>query len=777
VLTNAKNCRDMCQVQHRFLHRRVFSSVASCQSSICRSPFCCWNVNLHSTSMPSPTTSPATTTASARVRQWLSQWFSSHATDWRSPARIEAERWLFFTPSIPLRYHRAMAVPAVIVVQMVLGSFYASYAFNHWYDDHVWGAPGANAASFMTCVGVYGASAGLFGNWVGRNGVFRSVLRQLCLTPVAWALAGAAGVYANYPLLLIGYGVCHGLGCAFAYLSSTSCLTQWYPELKGFMSGLAVCGAGVGSYVWVLVARLLMNPSGEYRLDPPHVQFVFAAIFAVAIACALPFLRNAPPGFKPAVPADVALRNWLRQATSRVRLRVRQAMSGRVEFRDEEEREGGAAAAPNAESPLPANCASAPTESQSQAPVPSKLPHGLPAPTPEAVPSSVQRRGAVPDRDYTFSAAAQTQEFVLTACLMAGQVITGATFLSSAADMTQNIFGFDASYAALVASNLNLVNFVGRFGWGFVTDKIGRKQFWLLSTASQACALVIMSYAIPARAFGAWLACFLLIGSLYGGGFGVIPAFLSDMFGPRISSATHGFMILVWSLTVVVSVPIFTSVTRAYSVPTTLPSGVTVAVPTPQAYAVNASWLAILPTASFCAALVLNVRAEDRRLRRALGGGALMRLPCSMLLHCCGVRRKAVVGSDARCARVLTKDTTQLLYASMEAAEVSTLTAGGGHSFTAVEVPITGNSVDNASSFNCRPIATVDSAPATDTPTVVVRNARMGGDDSILQSGLLCGAASAEVDTQKVVMPEVLLTPETPVAATQPGVLPPSAKL
>jgi MFS family permease len=40
---------------------------------------------------------------------------------------------------------------------------------------------------------------------------------------------------------------------------------------------------------------------------------------------------------------------------------------------------------------------------------------------------------------------------------------------------TTNLFGFDASYAALVTAYLNLVNFTGRFGWVFLSDRIGRR--------------------------------------------------------------------------------------------------------------------------------------------------------------------------------------------------------------------------------------------------------------------------------------------------------------
>ncbi|RYG55383.1 MFS transporter, partial [archaeon] len=72
-------------------------------------------------------------------------------------------------------------------------------------------------------------------------------------------------------------------------------------------------------------------------------------------------------------------------------------------------------------------------------------------------------------------------------------------------------------------SMLNLTNFTGRVGWGFFSDKIGRKTFYVWSLAAQAFAVGLMAYWIETKNYGAWLLSFLLVGSLYGGGFGVLP--------------------------------------------------------------------------------------------------------------------------------------------------------------------------------------------------------------------------------------------------------------
>jgi MFS family permease len=536
-----------------------------------------------------------------RLGSLASAWFAAHTETARSPAQLERERHLL--PGLPSSglYHRLHGILPVILAQAVVGSFYSTSVFNKAMDAHVWLRPGANAAMFTTCVAFYGLGTVFFGPWVARNGAFAAVRRSLLLTPVGWALAGLASRTGSLPLLIAGYGILHGLGCAHAYISTTAMLQGWFPDLKGLVSGLAVCGAGIGSVIWTTAARALLAQGHEVY----EVQFAFAAIFFAVLLVVLPFMRNAPPGWKPAPPVLPAPDD----TSVRARL-MRWAYGGTTG------KEGDAA---GGKGEVSAAGASSSSSSSTVTPPPLARCRG-PAYSLSA------------DKVYTFGEAARQQEFVLTALMVFGQVISGAVFLSSAADLTANIFGFDASYASLVTSYLNTVNFTGRFLWGFVTDRIGRKSFWLLSSFVQVCALLAMTQAIPSRAFGPWLACFLAVGSLYGGCFGVLPAFLSDLLGPKISAATHGTMIGVWALSVVAGVPVFTAVTSHYSaaVPAS-PGAATVRVPTPEAYVVNAYWLSVFPALSFLVALWLNVRREDRVLRKSLGGG-LLRLPGGLLL-------------------------------------------------------------------------------------------------------------------------------------------------
>lgn len=218
---------------------------------------------------------------------------------------------------------------------------------------------------------------------------------------------------------------------------------------------------------------------------------------------------------------------------------------------------------------------------------------------------------SVMDHHFTFLEAVSTLEFRLICLLVLGQFIAGVVFLSSAADMVQNVFGRDSNDANFITSMLNLVNFSGRAFFGYLSDKIGRKTFYLGSTLTQAFALGLMSVWIQQGHYDLWLLSFLLIGSLYGGGFGVLPALLSDTFGPRISGATHGVTISVWALSSIIGIPIFTSFTSKYI---KIVNGVKV--PLPQAYIYNSYWLCGFPVMAFICLLFLNLRPHDRILRQ-----------------------------------------------------------------------------------------------------------------------------------------------------------------
>ncbi|MGH6676700.1 MAG: MFS transporter, partial [Xanthobacteraceae bacterium] len=67
-----------------------------------------------------------------------------------------------------------------------------------------------------------------------------------------------------------------------------------------------------------------------------------------------------------------------------------------------------------------------------------------------------------------------------------------------------------------------------------------------------------------------FVACFLVIISMYGGGFSTVPAYLKDMFGTRYVGAIHGWLITAWSAAGIFG-PVIVNYMRQYQIDHNVP--------------------------------------------------------------------------------------------------------------------------------------------------------------------------------------------------------------
>ena len=100
----------------------------------------------------------------------------------------------------------------------------------------------------------------------------------------------------------------------------------------------------------------------------------------------------------------------------------------------------------------------------------------------------------------------------------------------------------------------------------------------------------------------AFVLCFLVIISMYGGGFATVPAYLKDMFGTRYVGAIHGLLITAWSMAGIFG-PVLVNYIREYNI--------THGVPKAQAYNITMYIMAGLFVIGFICNLL--IKAVDRR--------------------------------------------------------------------------------------------------------------------------------------------------------------------
>jgi len=169
--------------------------------------------------------------------------------------------------------------------------------------------------------------------------------------------------------------------------------------------------------------------------------------------------------------------------------------------------------------------------------------------------------------DVHVDQAIRTTPFWLLWLVLFLNVTAGIGVLGQASPMIQETFTgvIDASAAAGFVGLLSLANMAGRFVWSSLSDRIGRKQTYMVYFALGA----VLYASVPATGRAGSVALFVLfyaiIMSMYGGGFATIPAYLRDRFGVMHVGAIHGRLLTAWSLAGVAG-PVLVNYIREYQI-------------------------------------------------------------------------------------------------------------------------------------------------------------------------------------------------------------------
>ena len=95
-------------------------------------------------------------------------------------------------------------------------------------------------------------------------------------------------------LVYITYGVIGGLGVGTVYMSAIAAVQKWFPDRRGFASGMVVSAFGFSLVVFAPLARTMLS-----NLGVPDTFLIFGTgFFVICIICSI-FLTNPPAGHLP----------------------------------------------------------------------------------------------------------------------------------------------------------------------------------------------------------------------------------------------------------------------------------------------------------------------------------------------------------------------------------------------------------------------------------------------------------------------------------------------
>jgi MFS transporter, OFA family, oxalate/formate antiporter len=338
-------------------------------------------------------------------------------------------------------------------MQLALGAVYAwsvfriplSKTFGWSIQDVTW--------AFSLAILALGFAAFVGGLWMRKVGPRLVGITAAICYGLGVGFSGLAG--GNIWILWLSYGILGGIGLGLGYIVPLATLVRWFPDRRGFITGLAVAGFGGGALITAPVAQQLIVSFG-----PLKTLAILGVAYFVMVLLGSSIMRNPPEGWRP--------KGWQPSAKQQEQLKA---------------------------------------------------------------------------RDYTLKEALSTWQWYVLWAMLFLNVTAGISIISQASPMAQEISGVNAGIAAGMVGLISIANGIGRLLWAWFSDAIGRRNVFLIMFLLQA----VLFFILPSQREFTMLAtiCFVVI-SCYGGGFGTMPAFAADFFGPKWVGSIYGLMLTAW---------------------------------------------------------------------------------------------------------------------------------------------------------------------------------------------------------------------------------------
>ncbi len=178
-----------------------------------------------------------------------------------------------------------------------------------------------------------------------------------------------------------------------------------------------------------------------------------------------------------------------------------------------------------------------------------------------------QTKKLISKNDVFVYDALKTPQFWLIWWVLCLNVTAGIGVLGQASAMSQEMFpGHITPIAAAgFVGLMSLFNMGGRFAWATTSDYIGRRNTYFVFMVLGFILYCTVPHAGSTGNVALFVICFLIIISMYGGGFSTVPAYLKDMFGVRYVGAIHGLLLTAWSAAGIFG-PVIVNYLREYNI-------------------------------------------------------------------------------------------------------------------------------------------------------------------------------------------------------------------
>ena len=203
--------------------------------------------------------------------------------------------------------NRYLILVAGMIIQFCAGIIYMWSVFRGPVSDHLdWTADSAAlTSSVMLAMFVLGI---ILGGYAQDN------LGPKKVTIVGSILIGVGMLCTSFVpksapwLVYVTYGIVGGLGVGTVYMSTIAPIQKWFPDRRGFASGVIVSAFGFSLVVFAPLARTMLTGLGV-----PNTFIIFGASFLVICVLSSLLIVNPPQGYAPKGYSPVKANATIRQ--------------------------------------------------------------------------------------------------------------------------------------------------------------------------------------------------------------------------------------------------------------------------------------------------------------------------------------------------------------------------------------------------------------------------------------------------------------------------------
>jgi OFA family oxalate/formate antiporter-like MFS transporter len=191
--------------------------------------------------------------------------------------------------NVPNRWRIAAAG---VAMQVALGAVYAWSVFRVPLSEHFGTSVSSVNLIFSLSILFLGFAAYFGGLWMGKSGPRRVGMAAGVLYGLGIILTSVSS--SSIVLLYLTYGVLAGVGIGLGYIVPVATLIKWFPDRRGFITGIAVAGFGAGALVTAPIAQRLIVGVGLFETFA-----ILGVAYLIVVTGAAATLSNPPEGWKP----------------------------------------------------------------------------------------------------------------------------------------------------------------------------------------------------------------------------------------------------------------------------------------------------------------------------------------------------------------------------------------------------------------------------------------------------------------------------------------------